>query len=625
MIHQLRQSALSVVRRLLLITLVCASSKGVASPDGHWHETLNGFADGLITTGLDQDAVAGAVLVVVSGNDVILSRGYRLSDARTGRIMTTDTDIIPLASVTKVFTALAILQLAEDGRLSLDDPIARHLPGLELAQKYGDISIAHLLSHAGGLEERYSGYFAEHDTTTAVEHISSVLPRQVRPPGDAIAYSNASYVLLGEIISQTSGQPFERYITDTILSPLGIETSRFMHEPSEIRGTSPFHVWDAGRYVAIDAAPFPAIHLSSGGLALSADAMGHVMQRLLDLKAQDGPLSSAAIGNMYRPAWPDSPQFSGRTLGFWTEKWAGHTVYHHGGTHFGFHTNMVLVPSLDLGFFIAANGRSGSALMGLPRRAIREVIAPDERPKAARSECTAECLDEYTGRFITTRRNKTGLDRLHAPNAHKMGVQTTENDALLMSGLGFSRLFHATGPDQFETPEGDFWLGFSRNASGEVTKAYLSGGMHTFDRMTFWDDVGSLHSALWTALAGALMCLIGAMGTWRSRRRVVGMPVSMSISWFAGSAICTAILAWVWHGSNLSAQPSAGLELWSLTGLYAVGLVSLPVAAFWALRLARSSDTARIEQLAVLAALPLFSWALLAAWKWNLPTAALTW
>ncbi|WP_299605364.1 serine hydrolase [uncultured Tateyamaria sp.] len=630
MIHQLRQNALSAVHRLLLIALVCASSTGTATANQQWQETLEGFVDGFVTTGLDQDAVAGAVVVIVSGDDVILSRGYRLSDVRTARSMSPEADIIPLASVTKVFTALAILQLEDNGRLSLDDPIARHLPRLQLNQRFGDVTIAHLLSHTAGLEERYSGYFAVHGeqgNTPAIEQISKILPRQIRPPEDVISYSNASYVLLGEIIAQVSGQPFEEYITDTILSPLGIDNARFMHEPSELRGTSPFHVWDTGRYVAIDPSPFHAIHLSSGGLALTAEAMGRIMQLLLAKGTGDETpaLTSTSINKMYEPAWPDAAEFSGRALGYWTERWAGHTVYHHGGSHFGFHTNMVLVPSMDLGFFVAANGPSGSALTRLPRRVLREVIAPHERPVAARSDCDTACLRDFTGHYIPTRRNETGLDRLHALNSHRMDLQIADDDMLLLSGLDHSRLFQAIAEDQFETPEGDFRLGFRRDVSGGVIGAHFSGGIHTFDRTGFWHSAASLNSALWAALAGSLLCLAGAVITWRSKSHLTGMTCSLGLGWIVGVGIYMVVLVPLLNGRDLSSHASAGIGLWTLTCLYAAAVGTLVWSAAWLLRPLQSANAMRTERFVVFAAMPLFAWALLAAWIWNLPTAALTW
>ncbi|MEJ6396165.1 serine hydrolase domain-containing protein [Gymnodinialimonas sp. 2305UL16-5] len=609
---------------VLQLALICAATTAAAEPENGWRAELSGFVDGVVTSGLDRDAVAGAVVVVVSGDDVILSRGYRLADARTGRLMSPENDVIPLASISKVFTAWAILQLEDEGRLALDDPIAQHLPTLELNQRFGEITVAHLLSHTAGLEERYSGYFTSREATgadNAIDHISAVLPRQNRPPGEVIAYSNASYVLLGEIVAQVSGQPFVDYVAD-MLAPFDIEGLRAMHTPSEQNGANPFHVWDAGRYLAIDPTAFPAIHTPSGGLALTGEQMGRVMQVLLANSTADGA-ARRGIANMYAPAWPGRPEFGGRTQGFWTETWAGYEVFHHAGTHFGFHSNMVLVPDLGLGFFVTANGPSGSALTDLPRRVLNEVIAPDNRPATPRIACAASCLQDFEGRYLMTRRNETGLDRLQAINTHGFELTSSDDEALLIFGLGHDLLFEPIGDDRFETPDGVMRLGFRRDASGGVVNAYVNGGMHTFDRVGFWHSGLSLDTALWSAAAGIFVCLVGIAVRWRKRRTLTGASMFLGGVGLVCVAGCYWVLEPILRGRDLSAQAAPGLDLWSVTGL----CIAMALALLWSVAHAiiPFSRMPIGERVAILVAGPLFAWFLIVAWVWNVPTAALTW
>ncbi len=609
---------------ILQLMLICAATIAAAEPEDGWRAVLSGFVDGVVMSGLDRDAVAGAVVVVVSDDEVVLSRGYRLADARTGRLMSPEDDVIPLASISKVFTAWAILQLENEGRLALDDPIAQHLPELELNQPFGEITVAHLLSHTAGLEERYSGYFASREATgakSAIDHISAVLPRQNRAPGEVIAYSNASYVLLGEIAAQVSGQPFVDYVSG-MLAPFDVEDLRAMHTPSEQNGANPFHVWDAGRYVAIDPPPFPEIHTPSGGLALTGEQIGRVMQVLLEKNVTD-EAARRGIANMYLRAWPGRPEFGGRTQGFWTETWAGYEVFHHAGTHFGFHSNMVLVPELDLGFFVAANGPSGSALTALPRRVLTQVIAPNESPVAPRIACDASCLQEFDGRYLMTRRNETGLDRLHAINTHGFELTSSGNEALLISGLGHDLLFEPIGGDQFETPDGMMRLGFRRDATGGVVNAYLNGGMHTFDRVGFWHSGLSLDTALWSAAVGIFICLIGIAARWRAKRALTGGALALGVVALVGVAGCYWVLEPILHGRDLSAQAAPGLNLWSVTGLY----IAMALALLWSMVRA-VIPVSRMpigERVAVLVAAPFFAWFLMVAWVWNVPTAAFTW
>ncbi|WP_306146080.1 serine hydrolase [Roseibium sp. MMSF_3412] len=611
------------------IAVSCSALAAGARTTPSWQSSLEGFVDGLITTGMDQDAVAGAVVVIVSGDDVLLSKGYRLGDARTGRLMTPDDDVVPLASVTKVFTALAILRLARESRLALNDRVSEHLSGLKLDQQFGDMRIIHLLSHTAGLEDRYWGYLADHGDRldmTGLDRISAILPAQVRPPEDVISYSNASFVLLGAIVARVSGQPFEAYLREAVLTPLDVDTAHFMLERQAAGTISPFHVWQAGRYEAVDPEPFPAIHTPSGGLALTATDMGRVMQALLRKGSEgaDALPVTRAIADLQRAAWPDRQAFAARTLGYWTEVWAGKQVFHHGGTHFGFHTNMTLVPALDIGIFVAANGPNGGSLMALPRRVLRELVFPGEQPVAKRMNCDQACLHAYQGRYITTRRNETGLDRILVPHQTAFTVTAMGNSTLLVTGLGHARRFEAIGDDGFETPEGDTRLGFRRNENGLIAGAYLNGGIHSFDALDFWHSSVSLDSALWTALTGSLLCLTGGALGWRSRQRYLSMPVCLGVLWIGIVFGSVEILEQITQGNDLAKLASPGAGMWTMTVLHGTGAASLLLAAAWLLA-TRKERTLRAERLALISALPLFVWSLFAAWKWNLPMAALVW
>lgn len=614
----------------LILVWIATMETATAQTQHSWQARLEGFVDGLVTTELDQKAVAGAVVVIVSGDDVLLSRGYRLSDVRTGRLFSPDEDIVPLASVTKVFTALAILQLAEEGRIALDDPITRHLPGLELAQPYGDINIRHLLSHTAGLEERYSGYFATRaglGAPSRIAQVSAILPRQIRAPEDVIAYSNAGYVLLGEIVAQVTGQSYSQYVADTVLASMGIDDAHFMHERDPDNRPAPFHVWNAGRYIATDPSPFEEIHSSSGGLALTAGNMGRIMQVLLKQGTigKTGALKTGAIADMQRTALPGRSRFEGRALGYWTETWAGHKVFHHGGTHFGFQTNMVLIPSLDLAFFVAANGPGGGALRDLPRRALREVISPEARPHSAHIKSKPELLRDYTGRFITTRRNESGLDRLRISDAHIIDIRLADTEGLLVSGLGYSKLVHAISEDRFETREGDLRLGFRRSAAGAVSGVHVNGGIYSFDRLGYWHRDVSLQLGSAAALTGSLLCLAAAFVAWRSKRSAPGTPLWLGLAWLLFVPANTAALNSVLNGRDVSSQATAGAGLWIASALFAVAFASMVWAGLWLVRTRGTEKSGKAERLLVLAAQPLFAWTLFAAWMWNVPTAALTW
>ncbi len=610
---------------------LAASCAAYAQSSEAWHSQLGPFVDGLVTTVLDRDAVAGAVVTVVTGNEILLSRGYRLADAGTGRMMDPLKDIIPLASVTKVFTAFTVLQLVEEGRLALDDPVAQHLSGLILAQPHGRMTIRDLLAHSGGLEDRRIGYFAdppEIAEAPAIAWISEIVPRQIRPPSDVISYSNAGYVLLGEIVAQVTGQPFEAYLTEKILSPMGIDRAAFMQRSAETHPSPNLsHVWSSGRYVAIHHPPFPSIHNASGGLAMTAGDIGRFLQGLLR-QGQRGdrlgvPASTSLL--MQAPAFADRTEFSGRTLGYWTETWAGHQVYYHGGTHFGFHTTMVLVPSLDLGFFVAANSLNGDALMGLPRRVLREVVAPSLRFSSAQADCPVACLGAYAGRFITTHRNETGFDRLGLMSKPAAEISVLEDDVLLLSGLGYSRRFHALGDDLFETPEADLRLGFRRDGMGRVTLAFLNGGTHSFDRQTFWLSPESVMSGMWAALFGTFASALASGMIWRGQRRLAAMPALQAVLWSAVLSAGFVAEDHVRTAGHLAMAGSPDVLFWVVTGLLYLAAGVTICAIVRPLVFPGKVPALRFASGLIAASHFAFAWALTVAWNWSLMSAAFRW
>ncbi len=165
----------------------------------------------------------GAVLVARNG-EVILKGGIGMADVEK-RIPNTASTRFPIGSVTKTFTATAIMQLAEKELVSLDDPLIQYLPDYQ-EEAASKISIRHLLSHTSGVPEiaQNPQLMKEMETYRAPEDLVALFkdkPLDFKP-GESSSYSNSGYVLLGMIIEQVSGQTYSTYIRDHLLIPLGM-------------------------------------------------------------------------------------------------------------------------------------------------------------------------------------------------------------------------------------------------------------------------------------------------------------------------------------------------------------------------------------------------------------------
>jgi CubicO group peptidase (beta-lactamase class C family) len=159
---------------------------------------------------------SGAVLVA-RGNEVLLAKGYGLANRQKNRPFTSETPSC-IGSITKQFTAAAILKLEMEGKLGTDDPIAKHLPGVP-ADKSA-VTIYHLLTHTAGFPE-YSG--DDYDRALRDDTIRRVLATPLAfEPGKRFAYSNAGYSTLAAIVERVSGQHYESYLHDRLLLPAGM-------------------------------------------------------------------------------------------------------------------------------------------------------------------------------------------------------------------------------------------------------------------------------------------------------------------------------------------------------------------------------------------------------------------
>jgi CubicO group peptidase (beta-lactamase class C family) len=154
------------------------------------------------------------------GGEVVWDDAVGLADVDRRTDATTDTQYA-VASITKTFTAASMLQLRDAGRLDLEDPLSRHIP----EAVHGTPTLRRLLSHASGLQREPPGevwetlrFPDEQELLTSLEEAEQVLP-----PSAAWHYSNLAYALLGHVVSRVSGTPFQDYVRERLLSPLGLE------------------------------------------------------------------------------------------------------------------------------------------------------------------------------------------------------------------------------------------------------------------------------------------------------------------------------------------------------------------------------------------------------------------
>ena len=309
-----------------------------------------GELDDFVAAQMESSSLPGVAWAVVDG-DAVTTGADGTADGE--RDVTPDTPFL-LGSISKSFTALAIMQLAEADEVDLDAPVSRYLPEFE-GKPTGAITLRQLLSHTSGLST-LQGNSTPADTEALPDAIArrATWYAQQQPayaPGSRYEYSNANYLILGRVIEVVGGMPYADYIQTRILQPLGMEHSYVSGDGKHTALAQGYTPWfgsmrpTKARWSGLGSAPQGGIVSTAGDLALYL----HMMTN-----GEDDILSAAGKARMLSPASDASPGY-----GFgWILNSEEQSAYHTGLSP-GFESIAAMVPAKKRGVVVLTNGVSG--------------------------------------------------------------------------------------------------------------------------------------------------------------------------------------------------------------------------------------------------------------------------
>ena len=261
-----------------------------------------------------------------SGNgETLLVKGYGIDSVEPRRAVDPNQSLFRIGSISKTFTWLSIMQLAERGQLKLDDPINDHLPDeLDVPDEGFEqpIRIVDLMNHTAGFEDILQGLFVAEDATplSLQEQLRQRRPHRVREPGKFMVYSNYSTALAGAIVAQVSGMEYESYVEQNILVPLGLAHTTFREQYKPTEGLPQPMSADLAAHMAQNiemrsgawqAVPHEHIvSMAPAGAAVSTAAdMARYMLALLDPQRLEaaGVLKADTFARMREPSFQSAP------------------------------------------------------------------------------------------------------------------------------------------------------------------------------------------------------------------------------------------------------------------------------------------------------------------------------
>src|SRR5690606_3876952 len=201
------------------------AAQAPAAPRAIDADDLSAYVDGLVDAAMRRDGIAGVTVAIVDREGPLLLRGYGLAAQSPRRAVDAAGTLFRIASISKTFTYLLALQLVDQGRLDLDDPVNDHLPpALALPDDgYPPVRVRHLLTHTAGFEDTAMGHlFVDRPERVLpmADYLQRHRPRRVRPPGTVAVYSNYSVALLGAMLAQVTGTGFDALAGQRLFGPM---------------------------------------------------------------------------------------------------------------------------------------------------------------------------------------------------------------------------------------------------------------------------------------------------------------------------------------------------------------------------------------------------------------------
>jgi CubicO group peptidase (beta-lactamase class C family) len=301
---------------------------------------------------LRQTGVPGAAVAVTSGDQVLLAEGY--GHTSSGEPVTAHTPMA-VGSISKSFTALAVMQLVEAGRVELDAPVRRYLPEFNMADSRVDqVTVRHLLNQTSGLSDRTFPAFSRPQPRSLRELVAGMhAARLASTPGSQWEYHNPNYQVAARLVEVVSGRPFAAYLRERVFDPLGMHDSSAIEAADELPPRARGHVKILGLPVAV---PEPrAFGGGSGGVLSSAHDMAAWLIAHHDQGRDPGGaaiLTSASITTMRTPTAASRSYGLGWFVG--ATPWGTPSVWHSGDL-FTSTAQQILLTRAGYGVAVMAN------------------------------------------------------------------------------------------------------------------------------------------------------------------------------------------------------------------------------------------------------------------------------
>jgi len=562
---------------------VTAGGNGPTASSQHQGPTdpaeMETFLDKLLGKEMEKHHIAGAAVSVVKDGKLFFTKGYGYADFEKGIPVDPERTNFRTGSLAKLFTWTAVMQLAEQGKLDLNADVNTYLD-FRIPDTYPQpITLKHLMTHTSGFEDLYYERLAKdpNDLEPPREWLISHMPARVRPPGDVAAYSSYGTALAGYIVARVSGEPYDRYIQEHILNPLGmVHTTARPSMPPDIRAhTSKGYVYEDGAFKEFpDTSGMALAYADMGQPALvpAGDMQASVtdMARFMIAQLRDGRhgdantagariLNERTLRQMHSTLYTPDPRLLGTAYGFFDFSDNGQKTLGHSGGSDPIWSLLLLLPEQNLGVFVVYNSEGGQDLTNqhlgfqraffdhyYPASAVKPIQPPaDFAERAGRFEGSYQITGGESGTSETTFEKVGGLFGMGT-----VEISDSGNGTLLFKNPWAEWRFVVVAPLYFRQIDGPFHLLFQEDDQGRITHMFTDvTPMFAFEKLAWYETRGfNMALAAGCVLAFLSMIAVAAIRFIRNRRQSgyrKADPRGASVAYWIIVGICVLNLLFV--------------------------------------------------------------------------------
>lgn len=366
---------------------------------------LEAFLDPIFAERMEKLHIPGAAIAVVKDGKIFFTKGYGYANLEKKTPVLADKTIFRIGSITKVFTATSLVQLAERKKINLNTDVNFYLKDFKIQNTYPQpVTFANLLTHTAGFDEINTG----RKTTDADkviplgEFLKTRLIRR-KPPGEFISYSTYGISLAGYLVETISGVSFKDYLNKNIFQPLEMNRTSIGAVPANLQpdiatGYDYSSATSGYRPLAFEYFhTFPASDING-----TVTDMSHFMLAHLEggRYGKGRILSERAAHDMHEQHFTNHPRLLGITYGFFENRQNGLRAIEHGGSMDGFASLMYLAPDKRLGIYIACNRETGGLQETVKAKILNHYFSAQDKPDTNQPQAQLqERLDRFAGKY----------------------------------------------------------------------------------------------------------------------------------------------------------------------------------------------------------------------------------